>query len=167
MRHRLTPATDLTGIASPSAPCVPVSSLHATMPNGVASSETSFAFPPPLLSTLLPMLVAMPAPQTVPVADRNKSQPKTATTLNTGAACGASSAREVAGGADSPKSASTRPTIPGKSPCYSWASRTGPCGSLSASDDCCQVNGPYPHKFDPATTPKEKAAFLGWLKSKE
>jgi len=54
MRHRLTPATDLTGIASPSAPCVPVSPLHATMPNGVAISETSFAFPPPLLSTLLP-----------------------------------------------------------------------------------------------------------------
>jgi hypothetical protein len=100
-----------------------------------------------------------------PVADRNKRQPKSATTLNTGAAGGASSAREVAGGAGSPRSA--RPTIPGKSPCYSWASRTGPCGSLSADDECRQVNGPYPHKFDPATTPKEKAAFLGWLKNKE
>jgi len=106
-------------------------------------------------------------PADSPVADRNKRQPKTANTLNTGAAGGASSAREVAGGASSPRSASPRPTIPGKSPCYSWASRTGPCGSLSASDDCCQVNGPYPHKFDPATTPKEKAAFLGWLKKKE
>ena len=102
-----------------------------------------------------------------PVADRNKRQPKAATTLNTSAAGGASSTREVAGGAGSPRSASPRPTIPGKSPCYSWASRTGPCGSLSASDDCCQVNGPYPHKFDPATTSKEKAAFLGWLKNKE
>jgi hypothetical protein len=53
MRHKVTPATVLTGTASSSATCMPVSPMPVSRPLGVAN-EASVASPSPLLSSILP-----------------------------------------------------------------------------------------------------------------
>ena len=60
-------------------------------------------------------------------------------------------------------------TVPinGKYPCFSWASKSGPCGASAVGSSCTHHLGPFPHAWDNATTPKDKSTFLGWLKNKE
>ena len=61
MRHRLTPATDLTGTASSSAPCVPVNPTPAAGPHGV-TAEAPRASIPSILSSILPATSPLPPP---------------------------------------------------------------------------------------------------------
>ena len=65
MRHRVTPATVLTGIASSSAPCVPVSPKPASRPLGVANEAPVASS---LLSSIIPAssIPLLPARVTFP-----------------------------------------------------------------------------------------------------
>ena len=73
----------------------------------------------------------------------------------------------VAGGASSGKAHNPRPAIAGKFPCFSWASKSGACGALHEGSVCSQLTGPHPHAWDSATSAKDKAAFILWLKKRQ
>jgi hypothetical protein len=94
-------------------------------------------------------------PKVAPADDKRHTKPTTA--VSGGAAGGASSTRDT----------NARPVINGKFPCFSWASKTGACGAMAEGSLCPHTKGPFPHVWEQTTTPKEKSAFLGWLKGRE
>ena len=73
----------------------------------------------------------------------------------------------AAGGASLGKSHNPRPTIAGKFPCFSWASKSGACGALHEGSACTQLTGPHPHAWDLTTSAKDKSAFIQWLQKRK